>query len=87
MKDCLGQDINVGDYVCTYYSVTNSCMIHGEVVKLTPKNVRVKYKWHDGVFNDLYEHEFLAGPHKVVVLHPEQVTFLKLQGALDHNGG
>jgi hypothetical protein len=42
MKDFLGNQVNVGDkIVCIELGYKN--LVHGEIVKITPKAMRVKY--------------------------------------------
>jgi hypothetical protein len=46
MKDYLGKELKVGDKVFFQPKNYRDGFVTGEIIKLTPQQVRVKYLWH-----------------------------------------
>lgn len=76
MKDFLGKELSVGDYVIftrpRYRDLTT-----GKVIKFTPQNIKVIYKIH---FSPNTFDEFLISPRDVVKMDAEDTSILILKG-------
>lgn len=70
MRDYLGNEIAVGDYVIFMYPNYRMLSL-GKIIKLTDKRVRLTHKHHQRE-ND--EKEFLTEPDMVVKINPEDVA-------------
>lgn len=72
MKDFLGIDLAEGDFVAAIRPNYRELVL-GQIVKITPKKVRVEYKLHYGTSTDthLYDSSSLVkleGPHLTKML-------------------
>lgn len=82
--DIFKQDLNVGDYVVAPSTSSRKELMCFEILKLTPKMVRVRnVNWEqrqEGYWREQARKGNLRYPHEMCKVEPSLVTFYKLRG-------
>lgn len=74
MKDFVGQELNIGDYVA-FGRPEYRDLVRGVIIRFTPPKIRVQYNGYNG---HLYTH--LIDPENVVKLNNMDVVAMILKG-------